>query len=89
MASAVFDKDRDGATERFDEIDDAAVDEIKAHRIDHEPDAIGFSDEVVCFGRVGEPELVLEAGASAALDREAQDCRRALLFCNGGDAGSS
>src|SRR5687768_3513339 len=74
------------AAERFDEIDRAAFDQIEAHRVDHELHAAGLADEVVGLGGIGEIELVLEARAAAAFDRQAQDCWLALLARDQADA---
>ncbi len=75
------------AAERFDEIDRAAGHQIEAHRVDHQPDPAGLADRIVGLGRIGEVELVLEARAAAAFDREAQDRRPALLAGDRLDAG--
>src|SRR5690606_18037416 len=67
------------AAERFDEIDRAPFDQLEAHRIDDQFHAVRFAHGVPGVRRVGQVELVLEARAAAALDREAQDGRAALL----------
>src|SRR5690606_24771291 len=67
------------AAERFDEIDRAPFDQLEAHRIDDQLHAVRFAHGVPGLRRVGQVELVLEARAATALDREAQDSRAALL----------
>ena len=45
------------AAERFDEVHDAAVHQLKADRIDDQPDPIGLRHNIVSLGRVGEAKL--------------------------------
>ena len=45
-----------GAAERFDEIDRAARNEIKADRVDHELHSVVLADRIVVFDRFGKPE---------------------------------
>src|SRR5690606_37635325 len=73
--------------ERFHEIDSAARHEIEADRIDHQFHAFRFADHIVGLRTVTEVKLVLEARASAAFYREAQNGRPPLLAGNSIDAG--
>src|SRR6187402_2762427 len=63
----------------LDIVDRAAADEIEADGIDHEAHAIAFGDSIIALHSVGHLELVLETGATAAVDRQAQYRRLALL----------
>src|SRR5205085_3852553 len=67
-----------GAAEAFDEVDDRAPDEIQRDRVDDQGDAPFFRRRVVRLDRIGEAELVLEAGAAATVHREAEDGRLGL-----------
>ena len=61
------------AAEVLDEIDRGSAHQVEADRIDHQLHPVGFGDGIVLGLRLGQLELVGEAGAAAAVDRQAQD----------------
>ena len=67
------------AAEILDEIDRRAAHQVEADRIDDQRHAVGLGDRVVVLRSVGQFEPVGEAGAAAAVDRQAQD--RAACAC--------
>ena len=60
-----------GALQAFDVVDLGAEDELHADLVDDDGDAVDLEDVVVVLGLV-EGERVLEAGAAAAADGDAQ-----------------
>ena len=69
-----------------DEVDPRAAQEIQRHRIDEHHRAFLLDHQVFRLALLGDIESVLETGAAAAIDRDAERRARRLLGKNGGDA---
>ena len=66
---------------RVQEVDRGALQVRRAERVDHDRDALERQLDVTLGGAGVEAEAVLEAGAPATLDRDAEDeCCRVLLL---------
>ena len=75
--------------EIIDKIHHAATHQIKAHLVDHQPNAVSLYHRIIGFRLIGQTEAILKTGASAAFNRETQDGRLALTLGDPGDASSS
>ena len=74
-----------GAAEALDKSTGRAADQVERHLVDDQGHAVARHRQVVGGDLVGQAEAVLEAGAAAALDRQAQDRRLALALGDRGD----
>ena len=74
-----------GAAKIFDIIDGAAIDQVQADRVDDQSHTIRFGNAITLL-HFAQGEAVGEAGAAAAIDRQAKHGRPALLGSDEGDA---
>ena len=75
-----------GADDLVGEVDFSALEEVERHRIDKDDHAVFLDRQVVVFARLRDREIVLEAGAAAAVDCDPQHGARRLLRQNRSDA---
>src|SRR5579864_6283107 len=69
-----------GTHEVLDEVDFRALHQLERDGIDHQAHAVALEDEIIRLSRLVEAEAVLESGAAAAGDREAQEGVRPILL---------